>query len=299
MWIFQLNLICSYHGYCDYCVYFHFLRGATVNGVNQFWMLWMPCSYVCVNGLSLAVQESHRSSPWKEVPRVEGSSWMLVAQSVWMVCSVSFHVFCSISCKEPHRPDLLANTQYTFLFSLSLSDIGLPPCISVSGLLCQLFMFCRSRCEQGPIPIFLVMLLNRSCLFLLSFPVLYKILHFCCFSSVEASSPWEYCAHMGFFIGNCKLSLMCQLGDIFNKGCVNRESGNCGFSFGYSWSRVFQACTACDINNKKVLLCERKRHTDRHVASTRYAAPGGGRGVPWAGPPPSPGWGIPQGGPPT
>ena len=71
--------------------------------------------------------------------------------------------FCSNSCKEPHRPDLLANTQ--FLFSLSLSGIGLPPCISVSGLLCQLFVFCRSQCEQGPIPIFLVMLPNRSCLF--------------------------------------------------------------------------------------------------------------------------------------
>ena len=34
--------------------------------------------------------------------------------------------------------------------------------------------------------------------------------------------------------------------------------------------------------NKKVLLRERKRHTDCHVASTRYAAPGGG--VPWVGP---------------
>ena len=30
--------------------------------------------------------------------------------------------------------------------------------------------------------------------------------------------------------------------------------------------------------NKKVLLRERKRHTDRGVASTRYAAPGGGGG---------------------
>ena len=37
--------------------------------------------------------------------------------------------------------------------------------------------------------------------------------------------------------------------------------------------------------NKKVLLRERKRHTDRRVASTRYAAPGGGGGVPWAGAP--------------
>ena len=40
---------------------------------------------------------------------------------------------------------------------------------------------------------------------------------------------------------------MCQPCALCNKGCVNRESGNCGFSFGYSWSRVFQACTACDI----------------------------------------------------
>ena len=30
--------------------------------------------------------------------------------------------------------------------------------------------------------------------------------------------------------------------------------------------------------NKKVLLRERKRHTDRRVASTRYAAPAGGGG---------------------
>ena len=80
VWIFQLNLICSlretlwfsrFHRFCS------FLRGATVNGVNQFWMLWMPCSYVCVNGLSLAVQESHRSPHAKEVPHVEGSSWCL------------------------------------------------------------------------------------------------------------------------------------------------------------------------------------------------------------------------------
>ena len=54
---------------------------------------------------------------------------------------------------------------FLFLFSLSVSDIGLPPCISVSGLLCQLFMFCRSQCEPRPIPIFLVMLLKCSCLF--------------------------------------------------------------------------------------------------------------------------------------
>ena len=40
------------------------------------------------------------------------------------------------------------------------------------------------------------------------------------------------------------------------------------------------------FHNKKVLLRERKRHTDRRVASTRYAAPGGG-------------WGGTPGGPPT
>ena len=43
--------------------------------------------------------------------------------------------------------------------------------------------------------------------------------------------------------------------------------------------------------NKTVLLRERKRHTDRRVASTRCR--GGGGGVPRAGPPPRPGWGTP------
>ena len=62
----------------------------------------------------------------------------------------------------------------------------------------------------------------------------------------------------------------------------------------------------CEIyNNKKVLLHERKRHTTRHVASTRYAAPVKGvplaRGYPcWGvllpggvhwGTSPGPGWG--------
>ena len=43
------------------------------------------------------------------------------------------------------------------------------------------------------------------------------------------------------------------------------------------------------ITNKKVLLRERKRHTDRRVTSTRYAAPAGGVGGTPGGHPPYPG----------
>ena len=53
-------------------------------------------------------------------------------------------------------------------------------------------------------------------------------------------------------------------------------------------------------DNKKVLLRERKRHTDCRVASTRYAAPAGGGGVPQADAPllgvprtGAPCWGVP------
>ena len=53
-------------------------------------------------------------------------------------------------------------------------------------------------------------------------------------------------------------------------------------------------------NNKKVLLRERKRHTDRHATSTRYAAParggtpGGAPIISWMGYPPLAGWGTPH-----
>ena len=47
--------------------------------------------------------------------------------------------------------------------------------------------------------------------------------------------------------------------------------------------------------NKKVLLRERMRHTDRRVASTRYVASVGG-GVPWVPPRPGPGGGVGGGG---
>ena len=74
--------------------------------------------------------------------------------------------FCSILSARSHTDQTCwPIPSVHFVLVLSLSDIGLPPCISVSGLLCQLFVFCRSQCEQGPIPIFLVMFLNCSCLF--------------------------------------------------------------------------------------------------------------------------------------
>ena len=52
------------------------------------------------------------------------------------------------------------------------------------------------------------------------------------------------------------------------------------------------------FDNKKVLLCERKRHTARRVASTCCAGlvGGGRRGTPWRGVPPAggtPWWGVP------
>ena len=109
--------------------------------------------------LSLAVQESYWSP--RAVPCGEEDS-LYACGPIRVNVNVSLSDF-SILCKEPHRPDLLASTQ---CMSCSLfQNIGLSPCISVSGLLCQLFVFCRSRCEPGPIPIFLVMLPNRSCLF--------------------------------------------------------------------------------------------------------------------------------------
>ena len=99
----------------------------------------------------------------------------------------SYFQFCSILSARSHTDQTCWPTpSVCFVLVLSLSDIGLPPCISVSGLLCQLFVFCRSQCEQGPIPIFLVMLPQP---FLSLYSVLYKILHFCHFSSVEACSP--------------------------------------------------------------------------------------------------------------
>ena len=72
----------------------------------------------------------------------------------------------------------------------------------------------------------------------------------------------------------------------------------------HSSQRLGILCRLVFMYNKKVLLRERKRHTDRRVASTRYAAlPGVGTptpvGVPpppasWMGYPPRPaGWGTP------
>ena len=71
--------------------------------------------------------------------------------------------------------------------------------------------------------------------------------------------------------------------------------------------RIITFVTECDIkmahhktvNNKKVLLRERKRHTDRRVASTRYATPGGGGGYPERAPHLDLDGGVPQGRPPT
>ena len=51
------------------------------------------------------------------------------------------------------------------------------------------------------------------------------------------------------------------------------------------WNSLYEQCQITSIknyNNKKVLLRERKRHTDRRVASARYAVPVGG-GVPTLG----------------
>ena len=109
--------------------------------------------------------------------------------------------FCSNSCKEPHRLDLLANTQ--FLFSLSFRYWPSPlhfsfwPSLPIVRVLQE--------------PVWTRANTNISCNalqpFLSLYSVLYKILHFCCFSSVEVCSPWEYCAHMGFSLEtvNCRL----------------------------------------------------------------------------------------------
>ena len=123
--------------------------------------------------LSLAVQESHRSPCAVPVVRKAPRETC----GLFCVNVNGYFQFCSILCKEP-------SDQCTCLFSFRILAFTLH-FISLA-FLCQLFVFCRSQCEQGPITIYSVMLLNRSCLFLLS---LYKILQFCCFSSVEASSP--------------------------------------------------------------------------------------------------------------
>ena len=191
--------------------------------------------------LSLAVQESHRGPHGRRFPMRKAPRECLWPMWMWMVRSVSFVAFPARSHTDQTRPAGQHPVYVLFLFSLS--DIGLPPCISVSGLLCQLFVFCRSQCEQGPIPIFLVMLPNRSCLFT----------QFCtkyCISIILAqwrlvppeNTVLTICSNVCSFCNLCANHVL-----LCNKGCVNRESGNCGFSFGYSWSRVFQACAACDI----------------------------------------------------
>ena len=97
-------------------------------------------------------------------PVVRKAPRMLVAFfCVNVNVSLSDFSFVAFSARS-HQTSVRAVPVPEHLFSL-FQNIGLSPCISVSGLLCQLFVFCRSRCEQGPIPIFLVMLLNRSCLF--------------------------------------------------------------------------------------------------------------------------------------
>ena len=121
LWIFQLNLICSLREtlrFCRFCRVCSFLRGATVNGVNQVWML---CSYVCLCEWPFLLQ-SRRAT---EVPMEGGSPlrkapcrclWpCLVWVTVWMFCW-----FCSFSCQgaTQTRPAGQHPVYVLFLFSL-------------------------------------------------------------------------------------------------------------------------------------------------------------------------------------
>ena len=112
--------------------------------------------------LFLVVQESHRGPRGRRFPVGKAPRRCLWPCPCEYEC---VNVFVAFPARSHTDQTCWPTPSVRFVLVLSLSDIGLPPCISVSGLLCQLFVFCRSQCEQGPIPIFLVMLLNRSCLF--------------------------------------------------------------------------------------------------------------------------------------
>ena len=124
MWIFQLNLICSlwdtsrllsllciWRSYCEQCE-------------PSIWMLWLLCSYVCVNGpFSCSPGEPPRS-PYK------GGSpcWRLLVILVALCECECFCVrfqFCSILCKEP--PDHAVPVRVFY----SLSEYWPLLCISV------------------------------------------------------------------------------------------------------------------------------------------------------------------------
>ena len=216
---------------------FELFEGATVNSVNRVSECFKCFARMSVwMALSLAVQESHRSP--RAVPRgEEGSSY---ACGPFLCECERFPVwfqFCSILCKEPSDQCTCCPCSRVIC---SLSEYWPSPCISVSGLLCQLFVFCRSRCEPGPIPIFLVMLFNRSCLFT----------QFCtkyCISVVLAQ--WRQVPPENtVLICVCSKCAKWEIFMIFTiKEVWTEKSGNCGFSFGISWSRTQQACAACNI----------------------------------------------------
>ena len=208
---FQLNLICFLREtlrFCSFCRFCSFSKGVTVNGVNQ--VHWLVCvsahMYVCVNAF-LAVQESHRGPHVKEVPSVEASVSLLVAQTLWMVCSFSFVAFPARSHRD-HRLDQLANTWCMFC-SCSLSFRYWPPLPIVHVLQESVWTVANTNISC-----------NAPQLFMCFCSILYKLWLFWYFNSVEACFPWEYCAHLCNQCANRKNCVVCSIKDVWTENLV-------------------------------------------------------------------------------
>ena len=106
-----------------------------------------------------------------------------------------------------------------FLWCGFVGHFGLMFLFSVSGLLCHLFMSCRSQCKLLPIPLFLVLSANRSCLY---WPILYKYVILLVLAQWRLVPLRILCPKCSQIVTNvCQLIELCLSQ---NKGCVNRES---------------------------------------------------------------------------
>ena len=103
--------------------------------------------------------------------------------------------------KEPQtdRPGCgLECFECMFLFQMQFGLPGVWPnqhfYVSVSFLaFCSIFILCRSQCESKPFPNISVVPIFHLYSFYTSFV---PMCHFAYFRSVEACSPWKYCAQM-------------------------------------------------------------------------------------------------------
>ena len=149
---FHLNLICSLMEQCGHWIWGIFFTFSK----EPLWTVWtqylnaLNALLVCLCEWPFLLQSrratrapvQRRFPVWKAPHDTCGPVWMWTFDFSFVACSY----------KEPHRP---VYEVFLFVCFCSLSEYWpFPLHFQSLAFLCHLFVFCRSQCEHGPIPIF-------------------------------------------------------------------------------------------------------------------------------------------------